>query len=143
MINLDSINPAIASLAITATIDTALCVGAGGSSGSLADQPIVRTAEGKLLIPASQFKGRLRHECEKLARGLGWNVCDSPKAETMCPQRNGFSDEEEAGFQHQYQADEMAIITVLFAKFLEILAFLLVWILMIWCVTLPLIIYRK
>ena len=106
MINLQSINPAIASLPITATIDTALCVGAGGSSGSLADKPIVRTADGKLLIPASQFKGRLRHECEKLARSLGWNVCDSPKAETMCPQRNGFSDEEEAGFQHQYQADD-------------------------------------
>ena len=43
---------------LTAVIDTALCVGAGGSSGSLADKPIVRNAEGKLTIPASQLKGR-------------------------------------------------------------------------------------
>ncbi|MGB5962492.1 MAG: RAMP superfamily CRISPR-associated protein [Coleofasciculaceae cyanobacterium] len=70
---------------LTAIIDTALCVGAGGSSGSLADKPIVRNAEGKLLIPASQLKGRLRHECEKLARGLGWQIFSSPNAETLCP----------------------------------------------------------
>ena len=79
-------NP-VESIAITAVIDTALCVGAGGSSGSLADKPIVRTAEGRLLIPASQLKGRLRHECEKLARGLHWHICESPNPQTMCPQR--------------------------------------------------------
>jgi CRISPR/Cas system CSM-associated protein Csm3 (group 7 of RAMP superfamily) len=76
---------------LTATIETALCVGAGGSSGSLADKPIIRNGEGKLLIPASQLKGRLRHECEKIARGVGWEVCMSPKAETMCPQRAGLN----------------------------------------------------
>ena len=88
---------------LTATIDTALCVGAGGSTGSLADKPIVRTASGKLLIPASQLKGRLRHECEKLAKGLGWEVCQSPIATTMCPQRLGLN---EALFQRQYKAAE-------------------------------------
>ncbi|WP_218082216.1 RAMP superfamily CRISPR-associated protein [Anthocerotibacter panamensis] len=77
-------NPVI-SLPITAIIDTALCVGAGGSSGSLADKPILRNAQGQLLIPASQLKGRLRHECEKLARGLGWVICGSPVAGSMCP----------------------------------------------------------
>lgn len=71
---------------LTAVIDSALCVGAGGSTGSLADKPIVRLADGRLLIPGSQLKGRLRHECEKLARALGWPVCESPVAETMCPQ---------------------------------------------------------
>ncbi|BAY39455.1 hypothetical protein NIES2111_38310 [Nostoc sp. NIES-2111] len=71
---------------ITAVIDTALCVGAGGSDGSLADKPIIRNAKGQLLIPASQLKGRLRHECEKLARGLGWQIFDSPKAKALCPQ---------------------------------------------------------
>lgn len=76
-------------LPLTAIIDTALCVGAGGSSGSLADKPIVRTARGELLIPASQLKGRLRHECEKLFRGLHWSVCESPNPQTMCPQRAG------------------------------------------------------
>lgn len=74
------------SLSITALIDSALCVGAGGSTGSLADKPIVRTADGRLLISGSQLKGRLRHECEKLARGLGWSICESPAPETMCPQ---------------------------------------------------------
>ena len=81
-------NP-VETLSLEATIDTALCVGAGGSSGSLADKPIVRTAGGKLLIPASQIKGRLRHECEKLARGLKWPICVSPNPKTMCPKRDG------------------------------------------------------
>lgn len=87
------INHSITSIELTAIIDTALCVGAGGSSGSLADKPIIRNAEGKLMIPASQLKGRLRHECEKIARGLKWPVCQSPKAATMCPQRAGIEDE--------------------------------------------------
>jgi CRISPR/Cas system CSM-associated protein Csm3 (group 7 of RAMP superfamily) len=74
------------SLSLTALIDSALCVGAGGSTGSLADKPIIRAADGRLLIPGSQLKGRLRHECEKLARGLDWPICESPVPETMCPQ---------------------------------------------------------
>ncbi|BAY07503.1 RAMP superfamily CRISPR-associated protein [Calothrix sp. NIES-2098] len=72
-------------ISLTAVIDTALCVGAGGSSGSLADKPIVRNAQKQLIIPASQLKGRLRHECEKLARGLGWQIFESPAAETLSP----------------------------------------------------------
>lgn len=86
-------------LSLTAIIDTALCVGAGGSSGSLADKPIVRNAEGKLLIPASQLKGKLRHECEKLARGLGWQIFDSPSAETLCPTKAQVENQ----FQEIYQ----------------------------------------
>jgi CRISPR/Cas system CSM-associated protein Csm3 (group 7 of RAMP superfamily) len=74
------------SLPLTAIIDSALCVGAGGSTGSLADKPIIRTADDHLLIPGSHLKGRLRHECEKLARGLNWPICESPVPETMCPQ---------------------------------------------------------
>lgn len=77
------------SVAITAIIDSALCVGAGGASGTLADKPIVRNAQKQLLIPASQLKGRLRHECEKLARGLKWPICESPSPQKMCPQRVG------------------------------------------------------
>jgi len=71
---------------LSAIIDTALCVGAGGSSGSQADKPILKTANDRLVIPASQLKGRLRHECEKLTRALGWPTCESPAAQTMCPQ---------------------------------------------------------
>ncbi|NEZ59124.1 RAMP superfamily CRISPR-associated protein [Adonisia turfae] len=77
-----------APLSITAVIDTALCVGAGGSTGSLADKPIIRNAQGQLLVPGSQLKGRLRHECEKLARGLGWAVFESPSALSLDPRNN-------------------------------------------------------
>lgn len=102
MIQLQNLSSASTeTLRITATIETALCVGAGGSSGSLADKPIIRNAEGRLLIPASQLKGRLRHECEKLARGLGWPVCESPNPQTMCPQRARFSDEKARRFERE------------------------------------------
>ena len=73
-------------ICLNAVIDSALCVGAGGSSGSLADKPILRNAQGQLLIPASQLKGRLRHECEKLARCLGWQIFSAPTAKLLCPQ---------------------------------------------------------
>jgi CRISPR/Cas system CSM-associated protein Csm3 (group 7 of RAMP superfamily) len=91
MIKLEELSNQIQTYQITAEIESALCVGAGGSSGSLADKPIIRNSEGNLLIPASQIKGRLRHECEKIARGLHWNICDSPNPQTMCPQRAGLT----------------------------------------------------
>jgi CRISPR/Cas system CSM-associated protein Csm3 (group 7 of RAMP superfamily) len=87
---------------ITAVIDTALCIGSGGSDGSLADKPIVRNAEGKLIIPASQLKGRLRHECEKIAKGLGWQIFYAPKAETLCPKKET---EVDTKFQNIYQIE--------------------------------------
>jgi CRISPR/Cas system CSM-associated protein Csm3 (group 7 of RAMP superfamily) len=68
---------------ITAIIDSALSIGAGGSAGSLADKPIVRNAAGDMIIPGSHLKGRLRHECEKIARGLGWHVSRSPNPRNM------------------------------------------------------------
>ncbi|MGF1676093.1 MAG: RAMP superfamily CRISPR-associated protein [Rivularia sp. (in: cyanobacteria)] len=77
---------------ITAVIDSALCIGAGGSSGSLADKPISRNSEGNLLIPASQIKGRLRHECEKIVRGLGWIISESPNAGRMVIRRSEASE---------------------------------------------------
>jgi len=92
MIQLANLNQQASQLSIislTAVIDTALCVGAGGSSGSLADKPILKNAAGRLVIPASQLKGRLRHECEKLTRALQLPTCESPVAQTMCPQRAG------------------------------------------------------
>ncbi|BAY21671.1 hypothetical protein NIES2100_14280 [Calothrix sp. NIES-2100] len=73
---------------ITAIIDSALCVGAGGSSGSLADKPIIRNSQRNLLIPGSQIKGRVRHECEKLLRGLGWEISESPNAGKMVIRRD-------------------------------------------------------
>jgi CRISPR/Cas system CSM-associated protein Csm3 (group 7 of RAMP superfamily) len=86
MVQLNSLTQTAEAIPLTALIDSALCVGAGGSSGSLADKPIIRNARGQLLIPGSQLKGRLRHECEKLARALSWPICESPVPQTMCPQ---------------------------------------------------------
>jgi CRISPR/Cas system CSM-associated protein Csm3 (group 7 of RAMP superfamily) len=68
---------------IIAIIDSALCIGAGGSSGSLSDKAIVRNAAGTLIIPGSHLKGRLRHECEKLARSLELPVSESPNPGAM------------------------------------------------------------
>ena len=85
MIYLQDLTQTVESIPLTAVIDSALCVGAGGSSGSLADKPIVRNAKGQFMIPGSQLKGRLRHECEKIAAGLGWQIFTSPNAEILCP----------------------------------------------------------
>lgn len=77
---------------ITAIIDSALCVGAGGSSGSLADKTIVRNSENNLLIPGSQIKGRVRHECEKILRSLNWEISESPNAGRMVIRRDNAPD---------------------------------------------------
>lgn len=53
------------------TCDTALSVGAGGSSGSLADKSIMRDGWGRPLIPGSQVKGKIRHASEALLAQLG------------------------------------------------------------------------
>lgn len=112
MISLSTLNqlaqPSLGeNIPLTAIIDTALCVGAGGSSGSQADKPILKTANGRLVIPASQLKGRLRHECEKLTKALGWPTCESPVAQTMCPQRAGFNakDQDSNDYEERFHRD--------------------------------------
>ncbi|NEP62466.1 MAG: CRISPR-associated protein Csm3, partial [Symploca sp. SIO2G7] len=55
--------------------------------------PIIRNAQGQLLIPGSQLKGRLRHECEKLAQSLGWTVFESPSAPALDYRNNNVPDD--------------------------------------------------
>ena len=69
---------------ITATVDTALCIGDSGSSETSADKSTVKTSDRKLYIPASTLKGIWRHACEAIARGENKHVCNSPRAEAMC-----------------------------------------------------------
>ena len=58
----------------------------GGHGAPLfVDRPFRRDAKGWPYVPASTFKGRLRHECERMARISGRWVCDSPNPEHMCP----------------------------------------------------------
>ncbi|HZR99525.1 MAG TPA: RAMP superfamily CRISPR-associated protein, partial [Chloroflexota bacterium] len=63
----------------------ALSVGGLASGETLADRQVVRDAWGRLLLPGSHVKGRLRHACEQVARALGLPVCQAPRAERMCP----------------------------------------------------------
>ena len=95
-------SPTVQTYEITAIIDSALCIGAGGSSGSLADKPIVRNAAGTLIIPGSHLKGRLRHECEKLARGLGLHVSESPNPGAMMQTFNSVMSESSNPAQIRY-----------------------------------------
>ena len=69
---------------ITAKVDTALCIGDSGASGTIADRTTIKTSDGKLYIPASTLKGIWRHACEAIAKGQGKRVCNSPRAESMC-----------------------------------------------------------
>jgi CRISPR/Cas system CSM-associated protein Csm3 (group 7 of RAMP superfamily) len=71
------------------TIETALAVGGAGSVGTLADKGILRDGWNRPILPASQVKGRVRHACEALARGLGVPVCRAPASDTICPHHPG------------------------------------------------------
>jgi CRISPR/Cas system CSM-associated protein Csm3 (group 7 of RAMP superfamily) len=67
------------------TIETALAVGGSGSMGTLADKSMLRDGWNRPVLPASQVKGRVRHACEAIARGLGIPICQTPSPETTCP----------------------------------------------------------
>lgn len=74
-------------LNIRLTFDGPFNIGAGALGGTLADKPLTRDARGLPMVPASAFKGRLRHEVERLAPHLrphDRSPCRSPVAETMC-----------------------------------------------------------
>jgi len=64
-------------------------VGSGAMGGSLAQRPMLTDWRGLPMVPASSFKGRLRHTCKQLAEALGQQTCDDPVAETMCQPEAG------------------------------------------------------
>ncbi|HXH13080.1 MAG TPA: RAMP superfamily CRISPR-associated protein [Alphaproteobacteria bacterium] len=73
-------------LEIDLAVVSALCVGStADAQGIGVDKVTARDADGKLIIPGSTLKGRLRWECERVARALGWAVCHAPRPDTMCP----------------------------------------------------------
>ena len=64
----------------------AIFIGGGsGKSGIGVDAATVRRPDDCLIIPGSTFKGRVRNECERIARTFGEDVCLSPLPENMCP----------------------------------------------------------
>jgi CRISPR/Cas system CSM-associated protein Csm3 (group 7 of RAMP superfamily) len=73
-------------LEIELEVLSALCVGSTADvQGVGIDKATARDTAGKLIIPGSTLKGRLRWECERIARALGWDVCQSPQADEMRP----------------------------------------------------------
>jgi CRISPR/Cas system CSM-associated protein Csm3 (group 7 of RAMP superfamily) len=64
--------------------DGAFNVGSGAMGGSLAQRPMLTNWHGLPVVPASSFKGRLRHTCKQLAEAMGQETCDDPVAEAMC-----------------------------------------------------------
>lgn len=63
--------------------ETPINIGGYGAE-AFVDRPFRRDSEGWPFIPASSLKGRLRHECERMARALGEQVCDGPDPRRMC-----------------------------------------------------------
>lgn len=73
-------------LEIELEVLSALCIGSTADvQGVGIDKATARDTDGKLIIPGSTLKGRIRWECERIARALGWDVCQSPQADNMCP----------------------------------------------------------
>ncbi len=74
---------------ITLTLKTPLHVGALSPAGTAARRGIVKTRDGWPYIPASSFKGRLRHAVERLADGLqrrrDCNTHRKMCRENLCP----------------------------------------------------------
>ncbi len=72
-------------------LQTPLSVGAGGSSGTVADKSIIRDGWGRPIIPGSHLKGKARHGAEALARALGqpvaelWPPQGAPTRDPACP----------------------------------------------------------
>ncbi len=71
-------------LELQVELDTPFNVGSGAMGGSVADKPLLRDFQELPMVPASSLKGRLRHECERLARALGQECCHPPDPDKMC-----------------------------------------------------------
>jgi CRISPR/Cas system CSM-associated protein Csm3 (group 7 of RAMP superfamily) len=76
-------------MSITLVFETPPSIAAAGAFGSIADRVVERDALGRFIIPGSHVKGKLRHASEQLLKSVGKNVCDSPRAATMCPNPPG------------------------------------------------------
>jgi len=61
----------------------ALHIGAGYGRG-LIDRAVVRDGQGRVYIPGSSLKGKVREACERLAAAQGLWVCRPPYPQGMC-----------------------------------------------------------
>lgn len=67
---------------LSLTAETGISVGAGGSSGTIADRNILRDGSNRPIIPGSHVKGKARHAAEALLATL------------KLPRQHGFDDDE-------------------------------------------------
>lgn len=65
------------------TFETPPNIGSGAQVGTLADRAFIKARDGWPYIPATAFKGQLRHSVEQVARGMGRFVCNTHH-ESMC-----------------------------------------------------------
>ncbi len=70
-------------LTLKITFDTPVNIGGYGAP-TFVDRPFRRDREGWPFIPATTLKGRLRHECERLAQLLGVHSCYSSNPQNLC-----------------------------------------------------------
>ncbi len=75
--------PTVFRLTLCVRFETPVNIG-GYSAPTFVDCPFRRDRDGWPFVPASSLKGRLRHECERLARALGYQVCHGPDPREMC-----------------------------------------------------------
>ena len=67
---------------VVLTFVTSLNIGSGAQEGTLADRAFIKARDGWPYVPATAFKGQLRHAVERVASGMGFEVCDTHRK--MC-----------------------------------------------------------
>lgn len=69
-------------LDVQARCETPINMGGYGAP-TFVDRPFRRDRNGWPFVPATSLKGRLRHECERLARALGEEICSGPAPDQL------------------------------------------------------------
>lgn len=64
-------------IAVKLTFETPLNIGSGAQHGTFADRAMIKDMDGWPYVPASAFKGRLRHAVEQVAHAQGLSGCDT------------------------------------------------------------------
>lgn len=69
--------------------ETPLNIGSGAQHGTFADRAMIKDRDGRPYVPASAFKGRLRHAVEQVAHTQGLSDCDphrrTCRGDSPCP----------------------------------------------------------
>jgi len=80
----------VISIKVDLTLKSPLHIGASAPAGTTAVRGLLKDAQGWPYIPASAFKGRLRHMVERLSKSMERSACDThhqtcESAHSACP----------------------------------------------------------